>query len=74
MIKNFVQQMNIPELIPVSKVNDYIPYPSSAAIRQYIFKNTNGFKDKVVRILGKRQYLKMSDFYAWVDSNSNSVA
>lgn len=74
MAENLSLQNNIPELIPVSRLGDYLRYPSSGAVRQYIFNNTNGFKDKVVRYLGKRQYLNMSAFFKWVDESSRVSA
>ena len=64
-----------PELIPVSKFNDFIPYPSTGALRQLIFYNTDNFADKVVKKIGKRIYISVSDFYAWVkDTNKRQVA
>ena len=66
---------NVPEILPVSKINDYIPYPTTNAIRKYIYSNTNGFKDRVVRVMGKRQYLLVPELYKWVkDSNCCRVA
>ena len=74
MSQNLALQNNVPELIPVSRFNEFAPYPSIGAIRQYIFNNTNGFKDRVVRYMGKRQFIKMSEFYRWVDdSNKKEV-
>lgn len=67
-------QNNVPELVPVSKISEVLPYVSTGAVRQYIFNNTNGFKDRVVRYMGHRQFLKMSEFFAWVDdSNKKAV-
>lgn len=67
-------QNNVPELIPVSRLGDYLKYPSTGAVRQYIFNNTNGFKDKVVKYLGKRQYLNMTAFFEWVNDSSKVSA
>lgn len=63
----------IPELIPVSRWNDFFMFPSVGAIRQYIFHgNINGF-DKVIRRMGKRLYISVSAFNEWVE-NSGKVA
>jgi len=68
-------QRTMPEIVPVSRLGDYLKYPSTNAVRQYIFYNTNGFKDKVVKYLGKRQYLNMPAFFNWVEeSNGCRVA
>ena len=57
-----------PELIPVSRWNDFFPYPSVGSLRQYIFyAHQNGF-NKVLRRLGKRLYIKVSAFNEWVET------
>ena len=67
-------QSAIPELIPVSKWNEYFQFPSVGALRQYIFYgHKNGF-NKVIRRMGKRIYICVSDFKSWVDSNSGERA
>jgi hypothetical protein len=54
------------KLIPVSKWNDFHPYPTVKAIRQLIFfKDENGFK-KVLRKIGGRLYIVESEFFNWV--------
>lgn len=59
------------ELIPVSKWNVYYDYPTVGALRQLIFyKDKNGF-NKVVRIVGKRLYIKVSEFFKWVEDTNN---
>jgi len=63
-----------PELIPVSKWNDFYPYPSSSALRQLIFYNTNEFNNSVVRRIGKRLYLKTSAFFEWVEDSNKAMA
>lgn len=73
MAENLSLSNNLPELIPVSRFNDFVPYPTVGAIRQYIFANTNGFKDKVIRFMGKRQFVKMSEFYKWADNSKEAV-
>ena len=61
------------ELVPVSKFNDYIDYPTVGAIRQLIFYNKDKFKDIVVRYIGKRQYISVPDFYKWIDISNQST-
>lgn len=64
--------MTIPnnlDLIPVSKWNDYYQFPSVGAIRQLIFYNRNNFNSKVTRRIGKRIYIKVSNFLEWIENN-----
>ncbi len=63
------------ELIPLSKWNDYYDYPTVGALRQLVFyEDTNGF-NKVVRRVGKRIYIKTSEFFKWVEeTNKNRIA
>ena len=35
--------------IPVSEWNSYYPYPKVGALRQMIYRNTDGFYDEVVK-------------------------
>ena len=73
--ENLQTQLTTPELIPVSKFNDFIPFPSTGALRQLIFYNTDNFADKVVKKIGKRIYISVSDFYTWVkETNKKQVA
>lgn len=73
-MENDIFKANSPGLVPVSKFNEFIKYPSVAAIRQYIFYNTNGFKNKVIRYMGKRQYIKLSEFQKWIEENNQQRA
>ena len=67
------KQKEIPELIPLSKFNDYIPYPTVAALRQYYFYgNKNGFVNVVKRI-GKRIYIDINAYKQWINNNSTTV-
>lgn len=63
-----------PELLPVSRFNDWIPYPSVGSLRQLIFYNTNNFYDCVVRKIGKRLYLHIPSFYEWVEETNRKEA
>lgn len=62
------------DLIPVSKWNEYYEYPTVGAIRQLIFYNTDDFETKDVRKIGKRLYLKVSEFHKWVEYTNGKVA
>ena len=58
------------DLVPLSCFNEYFQYPSVGALRQLLFYNTNGFKDKVVRRIGKRIYVKISALKSWVEETN----
>lgn len=62
------------EFVPVSKWNEYFTYPSVGAIRQYIFYNTNGFNDYVLRHIGKRLYIKVSSFFEWIEQTNKKAS
>lgn len=62
-------QKALPKLVPLSKWNNYYDFPSAGALRQYNFHNTNGFRDKVIRKIGKRLYINIQAFWDWADSN-----
>lgn len=61
--------LNNLDFIPVSKWNDYYQFPSVGAIRQLIFYNRNDFNSKVIRRIGKRIYIKVSNFIDWIENN-----
>ena len=58
--------------IPVSEWNSYYPYPKVGALRQMIYRNTDGFYDEVVRTIGKRLYISVSDFHDWIEKTNNN--
>lgn len=62
------------DFIPLSKFAEYSKYPTVGSLRQLIFYNTNGFKDKVVKLIGKRQYIKISAFQQWVEETNSQKA
>lgn len=68
------EKTQLPEIVPVSKFNDYIPHPSCSSIRQLIFFNTDNFNEKVLRRIGKRLYINIPAFFAWVEENSKQPA
>lgn len=58
------------DLVPLSKFNEMVqPYPTVAALRMLQHKNTNDFRDKVIRKVGKRVYIKVSALEQWIDEN-----
>lgn len=67
--ENTIAEKLPPKLIPLSRWNDYYDFPTSGALRQYDFHNTNGFRDKVIRKIGKRLYINVQAFWDWADSN-----
>jgi len=55
-------------LIPVSKWNEFYPYPTVKSLRQIIFrKKKNGF-DKVLRKIDGRLYICVKDFNEWIET------
>lgn len=55
-------------LIPVSKWNEFYPYPTVKSLRQIIFrKEQNGF-GKVLRKIDGRLYICVKDFDEWVET------
>jgi len=58
------------KLIPVSKWNDFYPYPTVGALRQLIFfKDKNGI-GKALRRIGGRIYIIESAFFKWVEETN----
>lgn len=54
-------------LIPVTKWNDYHPYPTIGSLRALIFNaNKNGF-DKVIRRINSRILINEQAFFEWVE-------
>lgn len=57
-------------LIPVTKWNDYHPWPPEGGLRHLIFhEHENGFSDCVVRI-GRRVLIDEERFFAWARSQN----
>ena len=60
------------DLVPLSRFNDFYPYPTVGVLRQLLFYNTNGFADKVIRRIGnKRIYIKISALKSWIDETNS---
>lgn len=60
-------------LIPLSKWNDYHPWPPKGGLRHLVFyEKTNGF-EKVVRRCGRRVLIDEAAFFAWVSSQNRST-
>lgn len=66
-------QTTAPELIPVSEFNNVYQWPSTGALRQLIFYNTDNFVEKVVRKIGKRLYIKVPAFFEWVEETNRKA-
>ncbi len=64
----------LPEILPVSRFNDFIPFPSVLSIRQLIFNNTDSFNDVVLRRIGKRLYIHVPSFFSWIENNRKQPA
>ena len=68
--KDFPQNL---ELIPLSEWNNYYTYPTQGSLRQLVFReNSNGF-NKVLRRIGKRIYIKTSEFFKWVEETNKNI-
>ena len=66
---NAFSQMDL-DIIPVSKWNTYFEYPTTGAIRQWIFRNTNNFNNIVIRKVGNRNCIKISAFKQWIEDTN----
>ena len=61
------KSMGKTRLIPVTKWEDYHPWPPIGGLRHLIFfEKTNGFKHCVVR-LGRRVLINEDKFFEWVE-------
>ncbi len=62
-----MEPKNNRKLIPVTKWNDYHPWPPIGGLRHLIFfEKTNGFSKCVVR-LGRRVLIDENLFFEWAD-------
>ncbi|HRT22268.1 MAG TPA: hypothetical protein P5318_19325 [Candidatus Hydrogenedentes bacterium] len=58
---------NPPRLIPLSRWNNYHPWPPQGGLRHLVFHaRENGF-DAVIRRAGRRILIDESEFFAWID-------
>lgn len=61
-------------IIPVTKWNDYHPWPSVSGLRHLIFfSESNGF-NKVIRRVGRRVLIIEEEFFRWVDGQNFETA
>lgn len=59
--------------IPVTKWNEYHPWPPIGGLRNLIFhKDKNGF-DKAVKKVGKRVLIDEAEFFEWVEKNNGKL-
>jgi len=57
-------------LIPLTKWNQYHPWPPLGGLRHLVFHaKSNGF-DRVVRRAGRRVLIDEQAFFAWVENQS----
>lgn len=54
-------------LIPVSKWNEYHPWPTVSALRDYVFKAERIGLTPAIRRVGRRVLINEEAFFAWVD-------
>ncbi len=67
------QQTNQPQIIPLSKFNDYYDYPKVSTLRQLFFRDINNFKKDVIVFIGKRQYVNVEAFFEWTKKTNNAA-
>ena len=63
-------------LIPLSKWNDYHPYPTVGALRQYYFyRDSNGFSDVCEGggMNGGRILINEAKYFAWIKNRKNKA-
>jgi len=48
------------------------PWPSESALRHLIFRNIDGFRDVVIRQIGKRLLISEVAFQQWVEKNGDA--
>lgn len=61
------------DLIPLSKWNEKFSYPSSGAIRQYIYYADKYNFHNITKRIGNRIYISISAFNAWVENQNKAV-
>ena len=66
------KQQNL-EMIPLSKWNEFYPYPKVGTLRQLLFYNTNGFEKVICRIGKSRIYIKVAEFWEWAKKGNCGV-
>lgn len=75
---NNLQTAAIPEtvqnigMIPLAQWNKYYAYPTSGTLRQMIFHNKYGI-NKIVARIGGRIYIKVADFFAWLEEQDKQA-
>ena len=63
----------ITRIIPVTKWNDYHPWPSIPALRNLIFHGKKNHFDQVIIRVGRRVLIDEDKFFAWVKENDHEV-
>ena len=68
------ESMTQPRLLPLTKWNEYHPYPNIAGLRYLVFNaDKNGFSSCIRRI-GKRVLIDEAAYFAWVDAQQGNSA
>ena len=70
MTKELSQMQLALDIIPVSKWSNYFVYPTTGAIRQWIFRDTNNFNNVVIRKVGARKCIKISALSQWIEDTN----
>lgn len=74
--KNNVTVLNdciMTDLVPVSKWQKKYGYPTQGALRQLIFYSKKYNFQNVVKKIGNRLYISISEFNAWVENQNKAV-
>lgn len=67
-------ETNSTKLIPVTKWNEYHPWPPIGGLRHLIFnEKTNGFS-KVVTRVGRRVLIDEKRFFEWADKQHKNTS
>lgn len=70
------EQVEKERLIPLSKWNDYHPYPTVGALRQYYFyKDSNGFAEVCENggMNGGRILIKEQSLFRWIENRKKKT-
>jgi hypothetical protein len=58
------------KLIPVTEWPLFYTWPPIGGLRDLIFKNKDGFRDKVVVRCGRRVLIDVEKFHQWLDETN----
>ena len=70
MSSQILETARIRRLIPLTKWNDYHPWPTVAGLRHLVFhEHSNGFSTCVRRV-GRRVLIDEAEFFRWTDDQN----